>query len=317
MIAPVDNDVEDRVAAPGSINRPADLLEPIVAALKQGGRVDEAVLAYIETALFPAEPEALTALLLDETDCARDSLLDLMFYPDTAIQLEMEPLLEAARCTTADERQLNARLIEREIRAPIGMPGGRTLVRIAVPDVTKSQYLTRLNVTWQIDPQVAAALEAGAPAAHARICKVRLRNARIRITPDKRRLLVRFFECMDPDTEGLACLNLVLALLPTADGERDGYDMLARQKQALFRSLQQRDRFESRLRRSNMETLMLQGVRTPHLSRRTAIEQMRRIDLICYRLYGKTEVIAAPVEETIRDLADLAPPADTRNALWR
>jgi hypothetical protein len=313
MIAPVDNPA----ARPGSPERLADLLTAIVAALQNGGRLDDAVLAYIETALFPAEAEALAAFLVDETDSARDSLLDLMFYPDPAIQLALEPLLEAARCNTADERRLQAGLIEREIRAPIRMPDGRLLVRIAVPDVTKSQYLTRLNVSWQIDPEVAAAIEAGAPAAHARVCKVRLRNARLRITPGRRAFLVRFFERMAPDTDGLACLDLALALLPTAGGETDGYDMLVRQKQALFRSLQKLDRFEIRLRKSNMETLMLQGVRTPHLSREALIEQMRRIDLICYRLYAKTEVIAAPVQERPRDVVDLATPAGAVKALLR
>ena len=312
MIAPVDN--HERPA--GSIDRTADLLEPIVAALNHGGHLDESVLAYIETALFPAEPDALTAFLVDESDSARDSLLDLMFYPGPAVQLEMEPLLEAARCTSADERQLKAGLLEREIRAPIRMPDGQPLVQIAVPDVTKSGYLTRLNVTWQADHEVAAAIEAGVPTEQARVCKVRLRNARTRITPARRRFLVRFFERMQVDDGGLACLDLVLALLPIADGEREGYDLLARQKQNLFRSLQQLDRFEARLRKSNMETLMLQGVRTPNLSREAVTEQMRRIDLISHRLYRKTAVIAAPVE-TVREVADLATPADTVKALSR
>jgi hypothetical protein len=313
MIAPVDNPAVE----PGSFKSPADLRIAIVAALQNGGRLDEAVLAYIETALFPAEPEALAAFLVDETDSARDSLLDLIFYPGPAVQLALEPLLEAARCTPTDERRLQARLIEREIQAPIHMPDGRLLVRIAVPNVTKSQYLTRLNITWQIDPEVAAAIEASSPSAVARVCKVRLRNAHLRITPGRRRFLVRFFERMTPDGEGLACLDLALVLLPTAEGDPGGYDMLARQKQALYRSLQQLDRFETRLRKSNMETLMLQGVRNPHLSREAVIAQLRRIDLICYRLYGKTEVIAAPVQERLRDVVDLATPAGAVNALLR
>jgi hypothetical protein len=72
------------------------LLTRIVGALENGGRLTDATLAYIETALFPPAADRLIALLTDESDCERDSLLDLIFFPDQAVQIELEPLLETA-----------------------------------------------------------------------------------------------------------------------------------------------------------------------------------------------------------------------------
>jgi hypothetical protein len=62
-------------------------------------------------------------------------------------------------------------------------------------------------------------------------------------------------------------------------------------------------RFETLLRQSNMETLMLHGVRAPHASPGELIHHMRLIDLICLRIFGKTETIDLPMEEPLRQVS--------------
>jgi len=281
-------------------------LARIIKALENGGCLTVAILDYIDAVLFSPEPDRLAAFLTDDTDSQRDTLLDLIFYPDQAVQIDLEPLLEAARYSVADERKLHDRLLARAIPVRVNMPDGRPLASILVPDFIKSQYLARLNISWQMDPHVAAAIENGLSAAMRPIVRVRLRNADICTASGRRDFLCRFFQQMtERHPDYLDCLDVVLSLLQTADKGVDGYDLLIEHKRSLFRSLQQARRFERLMGQSNMETLMLQGVRAPHVSPNALIHHMRLIDMICFGIFGHTEAIDQPMEEPVRQVSDL------------
>lgn len=283
-----------------------DLFPRIVDVLERGGRLTSAILDYIAASLFPPEPDRLADFLINHAaDSEWDSLLDLIFYPDPSIQIDLELLLEMAAYTVDDEKDVHNRLLDRPIDARISMPDGSALTSIQLPDFVKSQYLERLNISWQMDPLVLTAIQNGVTAVSAPVVKVRLRNARIRLTPARQHFLCRFFERMaDSDPDFLACLDLMLALLDNTVETVDIYDQLVAHKRSLFRSLQQARRFETLLRQSNMETLMLQGVRAPHAPRDELLRHMRLIDLICVGLFGKTEAIAAPTDQPLRRVSD-------------
>lgn len=298
------------------MNRPRhrphlQLFEPIAEALEKNGRLSQAILEFIDTSLFPAQPERLAAFLTgNHGESERDSLLDLIFSPDLAVQLSLEPLLEAACCTPDDETVLLDRLLASPIHAPITMPDGTELACIPVPDFIKSQYLERLSITWRLDPRVRAAIDQNVADAAAPKVKVRLRNGHLRPSACQQTILCRFFERMaDDDPDYPACLDLFLSRMEEAAGEGDFYDHLVAHKRFLFRGLRQAQRFEALRRQSNMETLMLQGVRAPHASRDELIYHMRLIDLICAGMFGKTEAIAAPMEDPLRIVTDLQNPA--------
>ncbi len=282
------------------------LLVRIIEALENGGGLTDAILDYIDASLFPPEPDRLASFLADDTNSERDSLLDLIFFPDLAVQMDLEPLLEASRCSAGDKNEVHDRLMARAIHARVNLPDGRKLASLLVPDFIKSQYLERLNIAWQIDPRVATAIDKCLSAANGTIIKVRLRNAGICTRSGHGVFLCRFFERMaDSDPDYLACLDLALSILQTADEGVDVYDLLIEHKRSLFRSLQQARRFETLLGQSNMETLMLQGVRAPHVSPNTLMQHMRRVDLICFGIFGKTEAIDMPIEEPVRQVSDL------------
>jgi hypothetical protein len=294
------------------------LFTRIVGSLENGGRLTEATLAYIETALFPPAADRLIAFLTDESDCERDSLLDLIFSPDQSLQVDLEPLLASAGFSCEDEAAVYDRLMARSICAPVTLPDGRPLAGVRVPDLVKSQYLARLNITWQPDPRVASAIESGVSAQLRPTVMVRLRNAGLRLPSGARVFMCRFFERMaDSDPDYLDGLDLVLAILETAGQEADAYDLLADRKRCLFRGLQQIRRFETLLRQSNMETLMLHGIRAPHASPGELMHHMRLIDLICFSIFGKTETIEPPMEEPLRQVPDLDTPEAAIRSLMR
>lgn len=285
------------------------LLAPVTAALEAGGQISAEVIDYIASALFDPDPARLAAFLSDDSDSERDSLLDLIFYPDQALQLTLEPLLAAAGCRAADETALGDRLVDLSIDALVRLPDGCPLVTVRLPDFIKLQFLARLNITWQQNPEVAAAIASGVPQALQLPVTVRLRNVAFDFTDNHRRFLCRFFAHLtDRGPDVMDGLELLLPLLTADPADSHGYDLLAERKRCLFRSFQQVRRFEDLLRRSNMETLMLQGVRPPADSGDDLQHQMRLIDQICLQTYGKTETIIAPMEQPLRQVSDLQTP---------
>ncbi len=153
--------------------------------------------------------------------------------------------------------------------------------------VTEAPVRADKGYLRKVTPEdILAAIEKGLPAATRPIVKVRLRNTGICTGSGRQVFLCRFFQrMMHSEPDYLACLDLVLSLLETAGKGAEVYDLLVEHKRSLFRSLQQARRFETRLGRSNMETLMLQGVRAPHVSPDALMHHMRLIDLICLRIF--------------------------------
>lgn len=294
------------------------LLERIIASLERGGRITAPVLDYIEASLFTPDSDRLCQFLTDDNDSERDSLLDLIFYPDEAFQLALEPLLGASRCSAGDEVAIRDRLLAEPIDAVVRLPDNRPLVRIRLPGFIKSRFLTRLNIAWPMDPEVAAAIDAGVSPTLQLVVKVRLRNAALVFTAHRQRFLGHFFERMaDRSPDYLDCLDLVLPLLASAKTDTDAYELLVQRKRSLFRSLQQARRFEVILGQSNMETLMLQGVRPPTVSCDELQREMRLIDLICVGTYGITEAMSPALEEPLRQVSNLETPEAVVKSLLR
>jgi hypothetical protein len=175
-----------------------------------------------------------------------------------------------------------------------------------------------LKVDWTMDADVAAAIDAGVSATLRPRVRVRLRNSGLIFSDTRRRFLLRFFQRLPDDAaDYLACLDLVLPLLAELPADSDMADLLVDRKRSLFKSLQQIKRFEDQRRRSTMEVLMLQGVRMPHLSGDAILREMGLIDRICRGLFGRTETIAMPLDEPVRQVADLDSPAAVVQSLMR
>ena len=290
----------------------------VVQALQAGGVLTNEILAFIDTALFLPGPDHLAAFLHAGEGCERDTLLDLIFYPDQATQVDLEPLLERARCSAADEQRIATWLRARDVAVRIRMPDGRPVATIRLTEACKQSYLERLKITWQGAPEVTAAIDEAVSESLRPLVKVRLRNAGGRWAAGQALFLRRFFERMDDSHDDyLACLDLALAMLDSIESAHDAYDRLVDHKRACFRGLQQARRFEMLLRRSNMETLMLQGVRPPEQSCEHLLARMTLIDRVCQGVFGRTEILELPVDEPLREVADRDNPAAAIQSLWR
>ena len=60
-------------------------------------------------------------------------------------------------------------------------------------------------------------------------------------------------------------------------------------KRSYFKNVQMAEKFNSQLNKANMETMILQGVRTPHINIENEKRKMEIIDKISLSVFGRIE----------------------------
>jgi hypothetical protein len=276
------------------------IIDGIKALVTDGFVVDAATVQYIESTHGDLSPAQVKALLEDVTDSEGEALLELIFFPDETIQIGFEPLLahNPLNCNEVSEitRYFSSRSLITAIRFPLA--GGKIVMNM--PSSAMVRFIHHLNLDWQLDPRMGIVIDACFQGQRNLQIRVPLRNARIDLTPPRWTFLKYFLQNFSPAHGDFdPCLSLVLALLPQMDSGTDTYHLLAEQKKHAFQTLLQAQRFQRLLQRSNMETLMLQGLRPPPESIASLRCQMRRMDAVSRAVFGKCAYFQTPVRTTL------------------
>lgn len=103
-------------------------------------------------------------------------------------------------------------------------------------------------------------------------------------------------------------LDFVLPFLAAVTDESDIYEELARLKMVYTCAVQRFNRYEARLKQSNMETIMAFGNRIGHINKNEVLKKIALIDRICLCVYGRTEFIEYRAAE--RHIRGYGPDAD-------
>ena len=266
------------------------------------------------TATFgDASADTLQTLLSDESSAERDSLLDLVFFPDQALQLAIEPVLERHGLTEEAVRLLAARL------KAVPLATGLCLTKVAdalptvMPAFLVDTFLARLNLAWQ--PAAALSelmtrldtrwLSPTHDRENGRLrLRVHLRNAGLRQTPAQVLLLGDFFERLPLDDEDFVDkLDFMLFFLKEHEGATNVYQALMVRKKFLFRHLLKNRQTTEWAARTNMETRILAGVRPSYFDVHAAERALALIDRIAMAVFGRTEWLDGLTHEV-----DLGPP---------
>lgn len=280
----------------------------IRAALAAGIEVTEPVRFFMEATFGDASPDTLQALLADDSDAERDSLLDLLFFPDLTLQAAIEPILERYPPKAGDVYRLAGRFKSDTPAVRFLYPESRAAVAAALPASGVDAFLNRLNLTWQPAAAITAALDRmdsrglpprDAPADGRIRLRVWLRNAALRQTPVQIRFLCDFLIRAPLDDEAFVDqLRFSLVFLKEHEDAANLYTALMTRKKFIFRHLLNARRSAERAARSNMETLIMTGVRTPHFDITQGEQMLEMIDHIAIAVYGRTE----PLEDVFRQV---------------
>jgi len=258
--------------------------------LEDGITLGRDVVDYIDSTFSKTTAAELKALLADDASCEKDSLLELLFYPDEAMQLQLEELLEDLQLQKADEKTVLIDLLQKPVQARLRFPGDRGELRVELQETTAIQFISRLNISRHLNRRLAEVINRRADVENIPRFKVKIRNSRVAPVENTLDFLGRFFTAMEPHSpDVLECLDFALDFLEDIGEDQNLYEALGARKKFYFQSLQKAGRIETELQKNNVETLMMQGKRVAFIDPEDARKKLRIIDRISRAIFGRTE----------------------------
>ena len=289
--------------------------------LTEGVELSREVVDFIDSTLAPESAEALESLLNEAESCEADAAIELIFFPDEALQERLEPIAAEAGLTETDLPDIRQALNEKNIEARIRFPDHRQILSLQVPPAAVDQLIARLHLTRQLDDKLARSISEAQPDARTtRRIRVKLRNARISQSETQvdflSRLIEKLAQQFDLNTEKEAgefwkILDLALYLLEQTEADADLFSALMTHKKLLIRAIQTAQKNQSALSSNTVEALIMQGVSIPSISIESARETIDRIDRTSLLVFGRTEYMPPPeaampsMDLSVEDEADL------------
>lgn len=287
-----------------------ELAEAIERLFRREIHLNDAAWHFIDSTFCHPTFEALEAVLSDEACPERETLIDLILFPDAEQRAALEEDIARGCFTAGDEPAVLAFLLGKPLEASLAVPREKKALAISIPEWAAAAFLRRLHIGRQIDPQLTEAVARFVPEAQRVRVNVALRNSRFVQTRKKLLFLANFFRETAPGGEDfLDRVDFLMGFLDDIEGDVSIYRALSDRKRSCFRGLQQALRFEEQLGRHNIETLLLQGFRAPHVDKGDMRRQMALIDRICQDVFGRTEPVGEdPVGEEmlVGDTDDIA-----------
>jgi len=262
------------------------------------------VVHYIDSTFSNPSVEELQTVLQDDSNCERDSLIELLFFPDESIQAQLEEFLEYHSYQKRDDINVSSRLCAPPLLIALHFPDTRGMLNLAVPAAACAQFVSRLNIAAHPDRRLIAAINNHLAVKLRPIAKVKIRNSRFAPTEKKIDFLSQLVEKLASENRDfLMCLSFVLGFLEEFSDNADVFQTLMTQKRFYLKNLKKTEQFEAQFQSSNMETLLMQGKRASYFDKAAARQRMLLIDKISRAVFGRTQFFdLAPVDQEFLEL---------------
>ena len=245
---------------------------------------------YIDSTFSNPTIEELEAILQDDSNCEKDSLMELLFFPDVSMQLALEEMLEYLLLGEPDEDKVVDALCREALRVNIRLPQDRGSIDLELPHEVIPGFIARLRISKHLDAKLREVINKYADEGAGDGYKIKIRNSRFLPGEKKIHFLCEFFEKLATQSHDVnICLDFALAFLDEMDQDQDLYPALMAKKRFYLRSLQKAKKLETQLQKNNLETLLSQGKRVILVDQGDARKKMLIIDRISRAIFGKTE----------------------------
>ncbi len=228
---------------------------------------------------------SLNTLLKDDDEA--ESVISLLMTPDTHLQITIEPLLWQYPIIPKQEKAIIHALEKPPLTTLIRLSDGISTTQFAPPNWATTEYIQRLHLTWQINPELYPVTDHFLTDHQKSEFWVRLRNSQSTLTPEIAKNLAVLVEKNHTFREAFFDhLDLLITAWSNPAAHEDPHKALVRLKGSYIKAMGQTHRFEKAARSHNMETLMLQGLPTPTITMETALHQISMIDNLTLTLFG-------------------------------
>jgi hypothetical protein len=245
---------------------------------------------YIYSTFSNPTTAELQTILNDDSNCEKDSLMELLLFPDESIQVQLESLLEDLQLQKQHKEMVLDHLMQEPLAVTIHFPAGRQYLDLVVPDYIADQFISRLKIFRHLDHRLIEAINQREDDNTGNRFKVIIRNSRFIPTANKIGFLCEFFKKMPAHgDEIIECLYFIVDFLDELKNDGDIYQALIAKKRKYFFSLQKAKQLNNQLQKNNIETLLLRGKRVVIIDQADIRQKMLIIDRICRAVFAKTE----------------------------
>ena len=288
------------------------LANKILEILSRGIDLSDDVVHYIDSTFSNPTIEELQAILADDANCEKDSLMELLFFPDESMQIELEETLEQYRPQMGDENKILVYLCRDPLQVTFQFEDNRGALKLQIPKDVIPLFLTRLKLSKHLDANLIESILNYGDTKNISGLKVKIRNSRFSPSDTKTGFLCSFFNKIGAQSNDIfESLEFVLEFLDEIQKEGNICRALMAKKKFYFIGLQKAKKMYARLETCNVETLMAQGERVVLIDQADARKKMRIIDRISRAVFGKTEYFDQPVSEERQ--MDIGSPEDLKS----
>lgn len=263
----------------------------IAKTLGNGICITETMQAYIDSTFTISGGAEIVHALTDPLHDDHEMILEFLMYPDEACQLQFELFLHDMVFSPQDVPVIAKLLARKSLVIPVFQyDADEPLVLMPMTQYSAQRYVSRLNIAWRPSAELRRCLDASPPGEVTDRIILSLRNANLDLGGGRGAFLYRFLEKISfLNHDFFSCLSFLIGVLPEIQPDMDIYAFLAERKQFYFLSIGKSVKFEQYRDKNNMEMLMMQGVRIPHVDIADAKEKMHFIDMVSHAVFGKTE----------------------------
>ncbi len=248
------------------------LAEKIREIFKQEFILRDDVQQYISSTIGHPSVRMLKSIMEEDENCEKESLLELILFPDESIQVKVEDILLRENFEKEDEDKVLKILLDKEVTAVILYPDPPDKIAFPVDELCVSRFLSRLNISKAIDKKLVNAVNRHVENREQLLVKVKLRNARFVYTGHGIDFLCDFFEKYKTNnTHFFNHLDFILDFLQEHEEGQDIYSALMSKKSTCQRNIKEALRYQKQLEKYNIETLMLKGIRNQSIN----VDEMR------------------------------------------
>ncbi len=271
------------------------LADEIKKILSSGIDLSDDVVHYIDSTFSNPTVKELESILADDSNCEKDSLMELLFFPDESMQIQLEATLERHGPQNQDENKILAYLCRNPLQVTFRFEDDRGTIKLQIPEDVTRQFLVRLKISKHLDAKLIESIINYGEDKNCNRFKVKIRNSRFSPSDEKTGFLCSFFDKIGSQSNDIfECLEFALGFLDEIKKDGDIYQAMMAKKKSYFISLQKAKKLNGRLEKYNIETLMAQGERVVLIDQADVRKKMGIIDRISRAVFGKTEYFDQP-----------------------